>query len=153
MKITIANDHTGVKVKEQIKALLAQLGHELIDLGIDIDIPIDYPDLAYIACKAVIEGKAERAIILCSAGICTSIFANKMKGIRAALCYDEIEAQMSREHLDANVLCLPGGMLKEAIVTKIVEKWLETKFEGGRHQRRLKKLAAIEEGLDPRTIL
>lgn len=152
MRIAVANDHRGVKAKEQITALVAQLGHDVIDFGTDGDTPADYADMAYVACTAIIDGKADRAILICGAGTCMAIAANKVKGVRAALAYDEIEAQISREHLDSNVLCLSGDMLGEAILMKIVVKWLAAEFKGGRYLRRLKKVAAIEEGLDPRTI-
>ena len=150
MKIAVANDHRGVKAMEQVKAIIAQLKHECIDFGSDSDQPIDYPDVAYQAAKAVSEKQADMAILVCGTGIGMSITANKVKGIRAALCYDELNAEISRHHNDANVLCLAGDLLGTSMLRKMVETWLTTDFSGGRHQRRVDKIAAIEQGKDPR---
>ena len=150
MKIAVANDHRGVKAMEQVKAIIAQLKHECINFGSDSDQPIDYPDVAYQAAKAVSEKQADMAILVCGTGIGMSIAANKVKGIRAALCYDELNAEISRHHNDANVLCLAGDLLGTSMLRKMVETWLTTDFSGGRHQRRVDKIAAIEQGKDPR---
>ena len=151
MKIAVANDHRGVKAMEQVKAIIAQLKHECIDFGSGNDQPIDYPDVAYQAAKAVSEKQADRAILVCGTGIGMSIAANKVKGIRAALCYDELNAEISRHHNNANVLCLAGDLLGASILRKMVETWLTTDFsDSGRHQRRVDKIAAIEQGNDPR---
>ncbi len=152
MKIAVANDHRGAKAIEQIKAIVAQLNHECIDFGSGNEGPIDYPDVAYRAAKAVSENEADRAILVCGTGIGMSIAANKVKGVRAALCFDELNAQISRQHNDANVLCLSGDLLGSSALRKIVETWLTTDFAGGRHQRRVEKINAIEEGHDPREV-
>jgi ribose 5-phosphate isomerase B len=114
------------------------------------DQPIDYPDTAYIASIAISQKQADRAILVCGTGIGMSIAANKVKGIRAALCYDELAAKLSREHNDANVLCLSGDLIGSTMLRKIVETWLTTDFVAGRHLRRVKKIEAIEAGQDPR---
>jgi len=150
MKIAVASDHRGVKAVEQVKAIIAQLNHECLDFSPDSDSPIDYPDVAYLAAVAVSTQKAERAILVCGTGIGMSIAANKVKGVRAALCYDELNAQISRQHNDSNVLCLSGDLLGSSALRKIVELGLTTDFVGGRHQRRVDKIHSIEEGVDPR---
>jgi ribose 5-phosphate isomerase B len=154
MKIGLATDHRGVRTIEQIKAILAQLGHESIDFSNGSDEqPMDYPDGAYDAATAVSQGRADRAILVCGTGIGMCIAANKVKGVRAALCYDEIAAKMCREHNDANVLCLSGDLLGPAMLQKIVETFLATNFLAGRHLRRVRKIQAIENGNDPKTIV
>ena len=152
MIIAVANDHRGVKAIEQVKAIIAQLKHECLDFGCAEESPVDYPDKAYEAAMAVSEQKADRAILICGTGMGMCIAANKVKGVRAALCYDELNAQVSRHHNDANVLCLSGDLLGTTILRKMVETWLTTEFSGGRHQRRVNKIAAIEQGQDPREI-
>ncbi len=149
MKIAVGNDHRGFEAKQQIKNIVAQLGHEIIDVGSADSNPVDYPDLAYLAAMAVSKKQADRAILVCGTGIGMSIAANKVKGIRAALCHDELSARISRNHNDANVLCISGDLTGEVLLRKIVEVWLNTEFDGGRHQRRIGKIAAIEEGKDP----
>lgn len=152
MKIALGNDHRGFEAKQQIKTIITQLGHECIDFGSTDSNPIDYPDPAYLAATAVSKKQADKAILACGTGIGMSISANKIKGIRAALCHDELSARISRHHNDANVLCLSGDLIGEVLLRKIVEVWLDTEFSGGRHQRRNDKIAAIEEGKDPREI-
>jgi ribose 5-phosphate isomerase B len=152
MKIAIGSDHRGFEAKEQIKVIVTQMGHECIDVGTKENVPTDYPDIAYIAATAVSKGEADRAILICGTGIGMCIAANKVKGIRAAICHDELTAQISRHHNDANVLCLSGDMTGEVLLRKIVEMWLTTDFQGGRHQRRINKIAAIEKGENPAKI-
>lgn len=152
MIIAVASDHRGVKAVEQVKAIIAQLKHECLDFGGTDEHPVDYPDKAYEAAMAVSNKKADRAILICGTGIGMCIAANKVKGVRAALCYDELNAQVSRHHNDANVLCLSGDLLGTTILRKMVETWLTTEFSGGRHQRRVDKITAIEEGQDPREV-
>ncbi len=149
MKIAIGSDHRGFESKEQIKAIINQLGYEFIDIGTNNNSPSDYPDSAYLAATAVANGQADRAILICGTGIGMCIAANKIKGIRAALCHDELSAQISRHHNDANVLCLSGDMVGEVLLRKMVEAWLNTDFHGGRHQRRVNKITAIEQGRNP----
>lgn len=152
MKIALANDHRGYEAREQVKAIIQEQGHECIDFGATDDSPVDYPDMAYQAAVAVSRKEADRAILICGTGLGMSITANKIKGIRAALCYDELNAQISRHHNDANVLCLAGDLLGAVALRKIVEVWLNTEFVGGRHQRRVNKITAIENGKDPRKV-
>lgn len=149
MKIVVGSDHRGFKAKEVIKAIVTQLGHECIDVGTDSSDPVDYPDYAYSAATAVAKNEADRAILICGTGIGTSITANKVKGIRAALCHDELSTQISRDHNDANVLCVSGDLIGDVLMRKMVEVWLSTEFSGGRHQRRINKITAIEEGKEP----
>ena len=149
MKIVVGNDHRGFEAKKQIKAIITQLGHECIDVGTSDSHPVDYPDHAYLAATAVAKGEADVAILACGTGIGMSITANKIKGIRAALCHDELSAQDSRHHNDENVLCLSGDLIGEVLLRRIVEVWLDTEFSGGRHERRNRKISAIEEGKEP----
>lgn len=153
MKIAVASDHRGVKAIEQVKAIISQLKHECIDFGSNDENPVDYPDMAYQAAMAVSEKTADMAILVCGTGIGMCIAANKVKGVRAALCYDELNAQISRHHNDANVLCLSGDLLGTTVLRKMVETWLTTEFSGGRHQRRVDKISAIENGTDPREVV
>ena len=149
MKIAVGSDHRGYESKEQIKNIVAQLGHEVVDFGTASNNPVDYPDVAYLAAKAVVNNQAERAILACGTGIGMCIAANKVMGIRAALCHDELSAQISRDHNDANVLCISGDLIGEVLLRKIVEVWLSTPFGGGRHKRRVDKISSIEQGKNP----
>lgn len=150
MKIAVGSDHRGRDARQVIRAMIDQMGHECVDFGTDGTDPVDYPDLAYTVATAVADGQVDRAILICATGLGMSIAANKVKGIRAALCHDELSAQISRDHNDTNVLCLSGDQVGEVLLRKIVEAWIETQFSGGRHQRRVSKITAIEEGRDPR---
>ncbi|HUT46551.1 MAG TPA: ribose 5-phosphate isomerase B [Sedimentisphaerales bacterium] len=152
MKIVIGSDHRGYDIKQQIKAIATELGHECIDVGTNDNNPVDYPDLAYLAATAVSNKEADRAILACATGIGMSMAANKVNGIRAALCHDELTAQISRDHNDANVLCLSADQVGVVLLRKMVEVWLSTEFSGGRHERRVRKIEAIEEGKDPREV-
>jgi ribose 5-phosphate isomerase B len=152
MNVAVANDHRGIEAKEQIKAIVSELGHTCLDLGTNSDTPVDYPDLAYLAAKSVADKKSDRAILVCGTGIGMCIAANKVHGVRAALCYDELNARISRQHNDSNILCLSGDLLGSQVLRKMVEVWLSTEFSGGRHQRRVNKIAAIEQGQDPSTV-
>jgi ribose 5-phosphate isomerase B len=152
MRIAIGSDHRGFEAKEQIKSIITQLGHEFIDVGATDSNPVDYPDPAFLAASAVSNKHADRAILACATGIGMSIVANKIKGIRAAICHDELNARISRDHNDANVLCISGDQVNEVLLRKIVEVWLDTEFSGGRHQRRVKKITAIEDGRDPKKV-
>ncbi len=152
MKIAIGSDHRGYEIKQQIMAIATELGHECIDVGTSDNNPVDYPDFVYLAATAVSKKEADRAILTCATGIGMSIAANKINGIRAALCHDELSAQISRDHNDANVLCLSADQVGVVLLRKMVEVWLSTEFSGGRHERRVKKIKAIEEGKDPREL-
>ena len=150
MKIALAADHRGHLVKEKIAVLLNEQGHQVIDMGTNSSKMCDFPDYAYPPAKAVADRQADLAILICGSGIGMTICANKIPGIRAALCHDELTAQMSRRHNDANVLCLASDVLGEELMRRIVMSWLNTAFEpGGRHERRVRKIAWIEEGKDP----
>jgi ribose 5-phosphate isomerase B len=152
MKVAIGSDHRGFEAKQQIKAIATELGHECIDFGTNDSNPVDYPDLAYLAANAVSNKQADRGILICATGIGMCMAANKVHGIRAALCHDELSAQISRDHNDSNVLCLSADQVGVVLLRKIIEVWLNTDFSGGRHKRRVRKIAAIEEGQDPREI-
>lgn len=153
MKIAVGSDHRGYESKEQIKNIVIQLGHEAVDFGTTNNNPVDYPDVAYLAARAVVNSEADRAILVCGTGIGMSIAANKVAGIRAALCHDELSAQISRDHNNANVLCISGDLVGEVLLRKIVEVWLSTEFSGGRHKRRVDKISSIEQGKDPKETL
>lgn len=150
MRIAIAADHRGHAVKERITVLLHEQGHEVLDMGTNSSKSCDYTDVAYPAAKSVSDAKADRAILICGSGIGMDISANKINGIRAALCHDELTAQMSRRHNNSNVLCLASDVLGEELMRRIVASWLSTEFEaGGRHERRVRKVEWIEQGKDP----
>jgi len=145
MKVALACDHGGYRLKEVIKEYLKELGVEFVDYGAYSEESVDYPDYAYKAAKGIVNGEADRGIFICGTGIGISMAANKVHGIRAALCYNVYAAEMSRRHNDANVLCLGGRVLGDELAKRIVKAWLETPFEGGRHERRIKKIAEIEK--------
>jgi len=150
MRVAIAADHRGHAVKEKISVLVREQGHQVLDMGTNSSKSCDYPDIAYPAARAVADALADCAILICGNGIGMDICANKVTGIRAALCHDELTAQMSRRHNNANVLCLASDVLGEELMRRIVQGWLSTGFEGGgRHDRRVKKIAWIEQGKDP----
>jgi len=145
MKIAIACDHRGYEAKELIKSILQRGGHEVADFGTNESKSCDYPDFAIPTGLAVANKEADCGILICGSGIGMSITANKIRGIRAALCHDELTAQMSRKHNDANILCLPSMLVNDPLITRIVETWLETGFEGGRHDRRVQKMMEAEK--------
>ena len=152
MKIALAADHRGHGLKEKISAFLSEEGHDVLDMGTNSAASCDYPDLAYPAAKSVADGACDRAIMICGSGIGMDICANKVPGVRAALCHDELTAQMSRQHNNANVLCIASDLMSEELTRNIITLWLETEFEGGgRHERRVAKMAWIEKGKDPST--
>ncbi len=144
MKIAIGSDHRGYEAKERIKALLQSKHLEIKDFGTDSTRACDYPDIAISVSQAVAEGRAERGLLFCGSGIGMSIVANKVHGVRGALCHDELTAQMAAAHNDANVLCLPADLVGDALMQGIVRVWLDTKFEGGRHARRVEKILEFE---------
>ena len=138
-------DHAGYKLKEEIKAALIEAGHEVIDCGTASgEVRVDYPDWGFMAAEAVASHKAERGILVCGTGIGMSIVANKVKGVRAALCHDHFTAVMSRRHNDANVLVLGARVLGSDVAADMVKAWLAEPFEGGRHIYRLEKISAYE---------
>ena len=140
MKIALGSDHAGTSIKDRIGRMLGQAGHEVSDRGTQGDQSVDYPDFAQAVARAVADGEAERGILVCGTGIGMSIAANKVAGIRAAKCNDPYEARMSREHNDANVLCLGARVLDDTVVDEIVRNFIETDFAGGRHARRVQKM-------------
>ncbi len=144
MKIAIGSDHAGFRLKEKIKDFLRAKGHEVLDFGTHSEDRVHYPLFAREVALAVQRGEVSRGILICGTGIGMSITANKFKGVRAALCLNEYMARMSRLHNDSNVLCLGGRVLGEDLALSIVEVWLETPFEGGRHQKRIDLIAEVE---------
>ncbi len=144
--ILLASDHRGSALKAELRARLLAAGHEVEDCGSQGDAPVDYPDFAAPAARAVSEGRAERAIVICGSGLGVSYVANRFPRVRAALVHDERGAEMSRRHNDANVLALPADQIDGALAWKLVSTWLDTPFEGGRHQRRVEKIDELTAG-------
>ena len=144
MKIALGCDHGGYELKQYIAGVLEKLGHTYEDFGCTSLDSCDYPDFGAAAAKAVAEGKCDRGIVICTTGIGISIAANKVRGIRCALCHDPLSAEMTRRHNDANMLALGGGMVGPNLALRIVEVFLNTPFEGERHQRRVDKISALE---------
>ncbi len=149
MKIVVGCDHAGLAAKQTVIETARKAGHEVTDVGTATAESVDYPDYARAVAEGVSGGTYERGILVCGSGIGMSIAANKVGGVRAALCWNEETARLSREHNDANVLCLPGRFLDPAVVPTLVARWLETGFEGGRHVRRVTKIAEMEKSLHP----
>lgn len=145
MKIALGADHAGYQLKDQIKQHLAQQGIELSDEGTSSPESVDYPDFARAVAHDVAEHRADLGILVCGSGIGMAIAANKVDGIRAANVSGEYEAQMSREHNNANVLALGARIVKPEDALRIVDKWLATTFAGGRHERRVEKITALEK--------
>lgn len=144
MKIAVASDHRGYDVKGKILDLLKSLGHEGLNFGPDGEESVDYPDYASKVARAVSTKEVDRGILICGTGMGMCIVANKFTDVRAAPCHDDLTAEMSRLHNDANVLCLSADLLGDRLVHRMVEIWLETQFEGGRHARRLEKIREFE---------
>ena len=144
MKIAMGSDHGGFDLKEQIKAWLQENGHEVVDFGCHSKESCDYPDFGAAAARAVASGQCERGIVICTTGIGISITANQVKGIRCALCSDPWSAEMTRRHNDANMLAMGAGVVGPLLAQRIVEAFLSFAFEGGRHQRRVDKIMAVE---------
>lgn len=142
--IAIAADHGGYALKEEIRRHLDELGIAYIDFGTDSTASVDYPDYAEPACRAVVEGKCEKALLFCGTGIGMSMCANKIKGIRACACSDAFSCEFTRRHNDCNCLCLGGRVVGGGLATQLVDLFLNTPFEGGRHSNRLAKMAALE---------
>ena len=141
--IAIGSDHRGYRVKQQIMLLLTQKGHTFKDLGAYDEQPVDYPDIARLVGEEVASGAADKGILICGTGIGVCIAANKIKGIRAAMCHDVFCALRSRQHNNANILCLPGD-IQDVPIDEIVKTFLETGFEGGRHQKRVDKITKMD---------
>ena len=144
MKIALASDHGGYALKCDIKALLEKLGHQVEDFGCHSTDSCDYPDFGEAAARAVAAGTCDRGIVTCTIGIGISIAANKVKGIRCAHCADSLQAEMTRRHNDANMMAIGAGFTGKNMAERMVEVFLSTEFEGGRHARRVDKLNAIQ---------
>ncbi len=140
MRIAIGSDHGGFELKEVIKPLLNELGHQVEDVGCFSTDSVDYPDQAMEVVSLIKSGKAERGILICGTGIGMSIAANRASGIRATLCHELFTAEMSRRHNDSNILCMGGRVIGPGLALEMVKIWLSTPFEGGRHSRRLSKI-------------
>ena len=149
MRVAVGSDHRGFQTMSSLVQHLRGDGHE-VDLIADCGgTSCDYPDVAYQVARAVAEGQAERGVLMCGTGIGMCIAANKIDGIRAALASDELAAQLSRSHNDANVLCLSADLIGPILAKRILDVWMSTTFEGGRHERRLAKITRIEHGEAP----
>ncbi len=145
MKISMGCDHGGYLLKEHIKKYLTDKGHEIVDCGCHSLDSCDYPEFGGAAARAVSNGECERGIVICTSGIGISISANKIKGIRCALCSEPLSAEMTRRHNNANMLAMGAGMTGPNMAERLVDVFLTTEFEGGRHQRRVDGIAALEE--------
>ena len=146
MRVTIGSDHAGFALKQHLIDTLAKLGHEVVDLGTDSEEPVDYPPICAAVARTVARGDADRGIVLGGSGQGEQIAANKVHGVRAALCNDLYTARMSRQHNDANVLSIGGRIVASGLADEILALWLDTPFEGGRHERRIDQIAEIESG-------
>ncbi|PLX75639.1 MAG: ribose 5-phosphate isomerase B [Desulfuromonas sp.] len=145
MRLVIGSDHGGLELKSAVSQSLGDRGLEVVDLGTDNGESVDYPDFAVKVAQEVARGEADCGVLVCGTGIGMSIVANKFPGVRAALATDEFMARMAREHNNANILVLGGRVLSADLACRMVEAWLDATYEGGRHQRRLDKIAAVEE--------
>lgn len=148
MRIAVGTDHRGFEIRSKVIELVERLGHEVQDLGTFNNGAVDYPDIAAQVCGKVSSGEADRGILVCGTGLGMCIAANKFRGIRAAPCHDDLTAELSRRHNDANVLCLSADLLGERLIDRMIELWLTTPFEGGRHARRIDKINALERQLE-----
>lgn len=145
MIIPIASDHAGFEAKEKVKKMLEDLGHMPVDFGTHSEESVDYPDYAVQVAEKVSDGEHELGILICGSGQGMCMTANKYENIRAALAYDESSARLTREHNNANILCLPGRQLDDEHLRNIVETWLGTQFDGGRHERRVNKIKSLTQ--------
>ena len=146
MRVSIGCDHAGYRLKEVLRAFLLEEGHEVLDFGTDSEETVDYPDFCAAAGRAVVDGRADRGIVLGGSGQGEQLAANKVQGVRAVLCNDTYLAELSRRHNDANVLAMGGRIVAPHLAKEIVRLWLATPFEGGRHVRRLEQVHEIERG-------
>lgn len=148
MRVVVGSDHRGFSIRPKVVELVRQLGHDAEDAGTFSPDAVDYPDVAAAVAGRVASGEVDRGILVCGTGVGMCIAANKFPGVRAAPCHDDITAEMSRRHNDANVLCLSADLLGERLIGRMIEIWLNTPFEGGRHARRLEKIAALERQIE-----
>jgi len=144
MRIAVASDHAGFALKEALKGYLAELGHEVVDWGAHSTESSDYPDFIAPAARAVAAGECERGVFCCGTGLGSMLAANKVRGIRAVVCHECCSARLSRQHNDANALCMGGRIVGVELARDVLRVWLETSFEGGRHARRVEKVMALE---------
>lgn len=144
MRIGIGSDHRGYQLKDRIGQQLKNAGHEVVDFGATGDESVDYPDYASQVANNVSCGDLDRGVLICGTGIGMSIAANKFSGVRAASCWDEVTAEVARRHNNLNVLCLSADLLSPAMVDRMVDVWIKTEFEGGRHARRVEKIGELE---------
>lgn len=144
MRIAVGSDHRGVELRAKLIEYLEQLGQEVVDAGTHGTESVDYPDIAAAVARKVANREVDRGILVCGTGVGMCITANKIPGVRAAPCHDDVTAELSRRHNDLNVLCLSGDLIGEKLADRLVEIWLKTPFEGGRHARRNQKIAALE---------
>ena len=152
MRIAIGSDHAGLSLKEHLVGLLRDAGHEVVDVGTSSAEPVDYPPICAEVGRLVVEGEVERGIVLGGSGQGEQMAANKVRGVRAALCHDLYTARLSRQHNDANVLSMGARIVAPALAEEIATLWLRTGFDGERHQRRIEQIAAIETADPPRPI-
>jgi len=145
MRIAVGTDHRGYELRSKVIELVERLGHEVADLGTFSSEAVDYPDIAAQVAQKVSRGEADRGILVCGTGLGMCIAANKCQGIRAAACHDDLTAEMSRRHNDANVLCLSADLLGRRLIDRVIELWLSTPFEGGRHGQRVERIAELEQ--------
>ena len=145
MKVAVGNDHRGVSVKMRVVGLLAELGHEVHDLGATGPAGVDYPDYAIPVSEEVSRGAADRGVLICATGHGMCIAANKVSGVRAVNCRDVVDAELSRRHNDSNIVCVAADLLGEDQIERLIRAWLATDFEGGRHTRRKDKVIAYEK--------
>ena len=148
MRIAVGTDHRGFSIRSKVIELVERLGHEVEDIGTFSGDAVDYPDIASAVSRKVSQGEVDRGILVCGTGLGMCIAANKFHGVRAAPCHDDLTAEMSRRHNDTNVLCLSADLLGERLIDRMVELWLATPFEGGRHARRVEKITQLEQQVE-----
>jgi len=144
MRIIVGSDHRGSTLRHKVISYLRRLGQDVIDAGVDNQNGVDYPDVAARVARQVSTGEVERGLLICGSGLGMAIVANKFPGVRAAPCHDELMVEISRRYNDLNVLCLAADIVGEVLANRLIDVWLRTEFEGGRHARRLKKIAQLE---------
>ena len=148
MRIAVGTDHRGYQIRSKLIDMLERPGHEVDDVGTFTEESVDYPDIAARVAEKVSHGEVERGVLVCGTGLGMAIAANKFAGVRAAPCHDDLTAEMSRRHNDSNVLCLSSDLLGERLIDRMVELWLSTPFEGGRHARRISKISDLEHDVE-----
>lgn len=149
MRVAVGADHRGYETKMKIVSLLERLEHVVVDVGTRSTESVDYPDIAESVGRKVATGEVDRGILICGTGLGMCIAANKIDGVRAAPCHDDLTAEMSRRHNDLNVLCLSADILGAKLIDRMIEIWLTTQFEGGRHERRVSKISKLEQNGPP----